>query len=128
MNYDIKLVSADSAIAWLEGKFFVGDSLAESQGISFFPPQVVFVNHMGDDKLAALKRIRDLGDLGGAWIVAHVASSSLRTALEARGMVVDFTESIFWRGEHQEAWRMRASPDAFKQWLAELDRGILDHV
>lgn len=125
-RYDIEAVSYDSANAWLKGQFFVGNYVAEARGISLYPKQVVFVNHIGPDKTAALKRIRDLGDMGCDEIVAHVASPTMRTNLENRGMTVSWTETITWKGKQHTAWRMYGDKTAFSNWLAKLDHGVLE--
>ena len=125
MRYDIQPVSAACANDWLAGKFYVGDELFAVREIVMFPREVVFVNHIGSDKVAALNRIRQLGDAGATWIVAHVANPVIRKNLEARGMVVAYTEKIEWQGQTLAAWRMVGNPAAFGAWLNKLDHGVL---
>lgn len=122
---DIQGVSAACALDWLAGKFFVGHDILTSRGIVAYPKEVVFVNHIGSDKTAGLKRIRQLGDGGCTWIVAHVVDDKMRKALENRGMTVQFTETIIWGTKTMTGWRMYGSPAAFKTWLASLDNGLL---
>lgn len=127
--FDIEGVNYDSAKAWLQGKFFVSDVIADAPGIVLSPKQVVFVNHMGRSIPAALNRVRQLGDGGCDEIIAHVASPKLRDALLGRGMVVSFTENIDWEGNtNLPAWRMYGDKQAFGNWLKRLDAGFLNAV
>jgi len=126
--YDIEAVSAASAKDWLAGKFYVGDKLSAVSQIHFFPKEVVFVNHIGTDHVAGLKRIRDLGDIGCQWIVAHVADENMKKALLNRGMQVVATENIDYQGKTVPAYRMAGSPTVFAAWLKKLDAGIFTDV
>lgn len=125
MSMDIELVSAESARSWLRGEFFVGDRIADSPEIAF-KPEVVFVNHLGDNLARAVDRVISLAARGSSpWLVAHVANPALKKSLQARGMVVMFSEVITWQGVQMDAWRMYGNENVFANWLGRQDAAFL---
>jgi len=122
---DIELVSSDSARRWLRGEFFVGDKITDAPEIAL-KDEVVFVNHIGDNLARAVDKIITMAERGSSpWIVAHVANPAIKKSLQARGMIVMFTEVITWKGQQMDAWRMYGNENAFANWLRNQNAAFL---
>ena len=119
-DFDIAGVTFESARAWLDGKFHVGDRIADSP-LDLSRCEVVFANELGNRESyrAAVAEIQRLASRGALALVAHAVGPMVQRYQRQGGLVCG-VDNITWRGERYQSARILVPPADFKAWLAKL--------